>query len=244
MNRKNKGEEVSGALLGIVLVFLIIAFILFKLFKQDEIVENKNIQINTENKEKEEFEYKSQVYKEYLEKLENIKKESGASIDAENKLAQEMTEKVLKATTFEKSNLEVKYSSFDYSKTKYQENINKILSEAKKKGMGEEMKIFILQAQSSQLDTENKSLELSDSDKEYLIYIAKAYEYFGSHIEVLQTPTEYLNVGNSLLNKSFDVATILKKMATEEDPLINAIWFARYADAVKIFYQSNKNSNI
>jgi hypothetical protein len=242
-NKHNKKNEANEALLGVILLIIIAGFFLFKFFKQNDVVVNQNQNIdNQEVTTSEKSDYKSQVYQEYLDKLQALKTQSSSNTDAENNLAKEMTQKVIDATNFEFSNKEVKNSSFSYSKVKYQENINKILATTKTEGLGEEMKIFLLQAQSSQLSDNGQTLDLSDSDKEYLIYSAKAYEDFGSQVQNLETPTDFLKVANLLVNKSYDTATILRRMAIEDDPLLNAAWFARYTNAVKVFYESNKNN--
>ncbi len=243
MNEKhNKKMEAGEAFLGIALLLLVATFIFLKFNKSTDIVQNVELQKSKSDTATEtaQTEYKSQIYKEYIDKIEKLKQEENLTTDTENKIQKEMTDKLVAKTNFVKSSREIINSNFSYSKPKYQESIDTVLADAKKQGMGEEMKIFLLQTQSAKFTEDKQSLDLSDSDKEYLLSIANAYEYFGGEVYKLPTPTEYLKVGNQLVNKSFDVANVLRKVAIEEDPLVSAVWFARYTEAVKIFYQSKK----
>jgi cell division protein FtsB len=241
--RHNKKMNANEAFLGIVLIVLLFTFIFLKFNKQSDVVENESLKKEQELTlgDEAKTEYKSKIYKEYIEKIEKLKAEENFNTEAENKIQNEITEQLLSKTNFLKSNKEVPNSDFSYNKEKYQEYIDITLAEGKKKGMGEEMKIFLLQTQSANFTDDKQSLDLSETDKEYLLTIANAYEYFAGEVYKLPTPTEYLRVGNELINRSYDVATILRKMAIENDPLVSAVWFSRYTDAVKIFYQSKKN---
>lgn len=241
MNETDKAFKVSDHLIGLILLITVFSFIIFIFLKQNnEVVKKKDISINEQElQEQAQKKYKSETYATFLAELEKIKQEGKLTSEKENKFAAETAEKIIKESLFERSNKKVLILNHNYSKSKYQENIDDAMNKAKKIGMGKEMEIFILQAQSKHLNIEdkNQSLILSDLDKEELFKAAEGYTYFAQMVEKMITPTDYLDVANLLMNNSYDIGVVLKKIAVEEDPLINTVWFVRYTELVKIFYQ-------
>jgi hypothetical protein len=243
MNEKDKAKEgfrqrneIVEAFIGVGLLILLIGG--FLMYKQTGIVQVFNDQ--DPSTEANTGTYESASLQGYIDNLNLIETNQNYK-EEKDRLSKEMIGQLqLKSTPPNLNHKPFKISD-TYATTTYRKDFLNKFSLATSSGMGLEVLYFI-----SQIDIENQNLlTLSENDIKKMYEISTVYENFADKVQKIDTPAEYVEISEVTVEKSREVAFLLKQMMIETDPFVYAHLFAKYSEAASyIFREDTKNKKV
>lgn len=235
MNESEKNEKVGEAIVGMIFIFIVLVFLIYKIGGNKTTVSNPDItQQNTLDQETKaqlekqlsEDENKS-LYNKYVKAIYDTQNSGGQqtanqSVDV---LVSSYQNDLLAATEIPNPTVKINNLSDKFSTTEYTKNFELLFAQLKKLGGTEEGNIFALQ-----INPDGSLIPLSQYDKETILRDSINYELFANQIQNLPTPSTYEAKANALAGAAKNISYILKKMSSEDDEKIYSMWISKYAE--------------
>lgn len=233
MNESENRGTAGEAIFGIVLLFILLIFLLYKFGNNKEIIAADKI-IDESKLSKADFLQKlddensdTGLYNKYLKQIYLEQKQSSSTdktdVIVENYKNELDTRVIIPKVVINLNNLSKTSSKLE--KDTYILAYENLFQELKKQGGTSENKIF-----QAQISTEEKLLPLSGYDVESLLRISTEYDIFADKISNLQTPLIYEKKAIETVRSSKNISYIIKQMSTENDKEIYRLWISKYAE--------------
>jgi hypothetical protein len=238
MNEGQNRGTVGEAIVGIVFIFSILLFLLFRFGTESDSVTNPLAQ-NTKEITREEFlerlsgsSTQSDLYNSYLKQVYETQSNGTDSIEKQKKIEEivnnyqnTLEEKVNIPT----QNVTLKNVSDKFDAKYYEQNFEIIFGEFKKRGGTAEGGII-----QAQIGADGTLLVLSPYDKESLLRAAAEYDILAEKLQNLSTPKSLEKIATEIAATSLNISYILKKMSEENDTKIYSLWISKYAENMSV----------
>lgn len=221
-------QTVAEAVIGVIFIFLLLVFLLYKFGSNKENVTNTDIENQPVSQEElvqslDDTGGQNEIYFKYIKKIYDAQQTSGENADVDG-IVLDYQKELEGKVQLPEQNVVIQKVSPTYNKTKYNNEYEIAFSNLKKAGGTSESQIF-----ESQIVDKDTLLPLSDYDKETVLRIATEYEKFANIISSLETPKVYEKRGVGTTKDALNVAYILRQMVNTEDKQIYTLWINQYS---------------
>ncbi len=234
MNETQKGTVAEG-IFGIIIVFAILVFAIYKFGTSKGSVVNPDVQ--TGNSVQEDFDtqtntsQENEIYNRYIKQIY----EAQNATTSENKngevdrIISEYQQELQDKTRIPTANILMRNVSDKFTATNYKNNFEILFSDFKQRGGTSENKII-----AAQILEDGTLLPLSDYDKETLLRMSSEYEIFADKVQNLSTPKDEEKIAREIATAATNIAYILKQIVNEKDKQVYTLWISKYTDNMSV----------
>lgn len=232
MDESGRRETIGEAVIGLIFIFGILIFLIYKFGYANSTVENTDSQATKgEEISQQDFENsispentssENQIYFKYIKKIYDEQNSNGKNANVDQIISQYQDE-LSQSVAIPEQVVTLQNVSATADRNKYNTEFENSFANLKARGGTSESKIF-----ASQIADKDTLIPLSDYDKETLLRIATEYEAFANKISVLNTPVVYKQRGENTVKNSLNIAYILRKMVATDDKKIYGLWISKY----------------
>lgn len=230
MDESQKRGTIGEAVFGLIVIFSVVIFLLYKFGHDTGSVANESAtttetvadatatlqgEFTNQNAE-------SELYNKYLQQIYQAQTASNTDTSVDTIVQNYQTE-LNQNTTVPTQTVNLADVSATYDKKTYSQNFENLFQNLKANGGTGETEII-----NSQIVDKDTLIPLSDYDKENFVRTAKAYEQFANSLEQLKTPKIYSAKSIAIATGALNIAYILRQMAQENDQKIYAVWISKY----------------
>lgn len=232
MNETEKRGTVVEAIVGIIFLFAVIIFFIYKVGGNKDTITNSQInnstttaptdkeillnQLNSSSSE-------NLTYNKYLKQLYDL--QTGVATNTGvSEIVQNYQNELEQKVTIPNQTVQLNNISNTFNKQIYKQNFELLFANFKAKGGTSESTIFL-----NQIVDNDTLLPLSDYDKQTLLRLSVDYQNFADEVSKLPTPTIYLKLGTEIATKAMNISYILKQMQNEPDKKIYILWINKYS---------------
>lgn len=230
MNESENKGGVGEAVFGLIIIFSLFIFLLFRFGSNKDTVTTET---NVDEQSKEQFLDKinttdpnTDIYTKYIKQIYDTQNATGTAKSEEvDKIVSSYTKELLDKVVIPEQSIALKNVSDKFNPKIYGDNFEIIFENFKSKGGTSEGEIL-----NAQIIDKGDILELSPYDKESLLRIADEYQTLAEKIQNLSTPTYSQKLAEEIAKSALNISYILRQMATEDDKKVYSLWISKYAE--------------
>lgn len=229
----NRGTAVEG-IFGLLLVFAILIFAIYKFGTSHDSVVNDALQNATDTSDTvADLDTNSEngIYNKYIKQIYDAQ----TATNTGNKSAQvdqiisDYQSELQNKTDIPTPTIVLKNVSDKFTPSNYKNNFEIIWDDFKTRGGTSENKIIL-----AQILDDGTLLPLSDYDKETLLRTATEYEVFAEKIQNLSTPKSEEKIATEVAASATNISYILKQMVNEPDKQVYTLWISKYLENMSV----------
>lgn len=230
----NQSETKTNLVEGVVvvgIVFVILAFAIFKYGGADKVVTNPDLK-DTEEYSKQLNDVlnsgsvegsENELYNKYVKKIYEAQK-SGTGSDSVDTILEEYKNELESKVYLPPQQARLKYVGTAFDQKTYLSQYETLYVDMQKKGGNSESRIF-----ASQIVDNETLLPLSDYDKQTLERIAVEYENFALNVESLKTPKVYEQKSVATVENARSVSYLIRQLINTNDKQLYTLWINKYS---------------